>query len=222
MNESPLPPESGAGLNGFGPSRRSTVRFVLSIAVALAAAFALYLFQPGWFSAPAAAVPQTGPTPTPTPTPRPQPPHFPYLGQPRHFDKYILTPLSVRYTRGSDGNVANQGDVFVVVMLQYRNTSNGDLTLVPTVNCGLPYCNFYVLDSQGEKNPPIRYDPYHTGLRPVVLQANGYQEGSYTFEVPERDVGKTHALQLLFYPDPLTDANNVKHWYLEYAPKHGR
>jgi hypothetical protein len=78
-----------------------------------------------------------------------------------------------------------------------------------------------VTDSQGEKNPPMPYDPYHTGLRAVVLRDGGYQQGSYTFEVPERDV-KTHGLQLLYYHDPLGDANNVKHWLLEPRPKNGR
>lgn len=207
-------------MNGFGPSRRSTVRFVLSILVALALAFALYLFEPGWFSAPVAAGPQTAPQPTPTPTPKPRPPRLPYLGEARHFDKYVLTPLSVRYTSGNGATAANVGNVFVVVTLRYANVSGADFTLIPTVNCGLPYCNFYVLDSQGEKNPPVAFDPYHTRLRPVVLTPGGHEEGSYTFEVPEHDV-KTHSLQLLYYPDPLADANNVKHWLLEYPPKHG-
>jgi hypothetical protein len=219
-------PSSTGDLNGFGPRRRSTRRLVLSIAVALAAAFALYLFQPGWFTAPANATPGTSPAATATPTPRPRPRRDFYLGQAHMVDNLEVTPIQVTYTRGSGDHVANHGDIYAIVMLRFVNRIGGshDYTLVPDGNCMvglLPTCHFYVTDSHGEKNPPIPYDPYHTGLRAVVLQDGGYQIGSYTFEVPERDV-KMHTLQLLYYHDPIGDANNVKHWLLELRPTHGR
>ena len=72
-------------------------------------------------------------------------------------------------------------------------------------------------DSLGEKNPPVPYDPEHTHLRAVVLQDGGRQQGSYTFEVPEHDV-QTHALQLLYFHDPVLDAGSVKHWLLTWPP----
>src|SRR5437588_1716229 len=51
-----------------------------------------------------------------------------------------------------------------------------DYGFVPDVTCAVQYCHFYVRDSQGEKNPPTPYDPYHTRLRAVVLQDAGHQQ----------------------------------------------
>src|SRR5690242_2968074 len=168
---------SAGDLNGFGPRRRSIRRLILSIAVALAAALALYVFQPSWFSAPANATPHTsGPaTTTPTPPPTPRPPREFYLGQPRVVENIEIIPQQVTYTRGSGDHVAHRGNVYAIVTLRFVNRNGGshDFTLLPDANrmVGLlPACHFYVTDSHGEKNPPIPYDPYHTGLRAVVLQ----------------------------------------------------
>jgi hypothetical protein len=223
VDDRPSPDNSGPELNGFGPRRRSTVRFVLSIAVAVAAAFALYVLQPSWFTAPAVAGPRGGPraVPSPTPTPRPPVPHLHYLGQQQSVDNVAITPLAVTYTRGSGADAANKGYVYAIVTLLIVNHRGQDYGFVPNVTCPVQYCNFYVRDGQGEKNPPTPYDPYHTRLRAVVLQDGGLQEGSLTFEVPERDV-KTHRLQLLYYHDPFGDANGVVHWELRYPPHHGR
>lgn len=199
------------------------MRFLLSIAVALAAVLALYLFQPGLFSVPAIATPRVIP-PKATPTPRPSPPRYPDIGEARRIDNIVIKLMNVQYTRGSGAMQANQGDVYAVVTLRFENLRGQDYTFVPSipsVTCGLPYCNFFILDSQGEKNPPIRYDPYHTALRSVVLQSGGYQQGSYTFEVPERDA-LAHMLQLLYYHDPVADANGVAHWILKEEPLHGQ
>lgn len=221
MDEPPSPAIAGPELNGFGPRRRSTVRFVLSIAVALAAAFALYVLQPGWFSAPAAVGPRAGPRALPSPTPRPRPPRDHYLGEQQSVDSVAITPLGVTYTRGSGGDAANKGYVYAIVTLRIVNHRGQDYPFVPNVSCPIQYCNFYVRDGQGEKNPPMPYDPYHTRLRAVVLQDGGHQEGSFTFEVPEHDV-RAHTLELLFYHDPFGDANNVLHWELRYSSAHGR
>src|SRR5438552_4597382 len=222
MNDEPSPDNAGLGLNGFGPRRRSTVRFVLSIAVALGAAFALYVLQPGWFSAPAVAGPRGGVRVAPTPKPKPKPaPHLHYLGQQQSVDSVAVMPVNVTYTRGSGSDTANKGYVYAVVTLLIVNHRGQDYGFVPDVTCAVQYCHFYVRDGQGEKNPPTPYDPYHTRLRAVVLQDGGLQQGSLTFEVPERDV-KAHSLQLLYYHDPLGDANNVVHWELRSPPHHGR
>ena len=197
---------------------RATLRFVLSIAVALAAVGALYLFWPNLFAAPSAATPPL-PPPRATPTPRPAPPRYPHIGQAHRVDNVLIRLVGVQYTHGSGANQANQGDTYAIVTLRIQNERGQDYTFVPNVACLLPYCNFYILDAQGEKNPPIHYDPYHTALRAVVLQNGGYQLGSYTFEVPERDV-QNQTLQLLYYHDPLGDANNVAHWILKEATTH--
>lgn len=200
------------------PRSRATLRFVLSIAVALAAVAALYLFSPGLFSGPVTATPRVPPRATPTPVP--PPPRFPDIGEAHRVDNVVIQLVGVQYTRGNGANEANQGDTYAIVTLRIENERGQDYTFVPNVTCLLPYCNFYILDRQGEKNPPIHFDPYHTGLRAVVLQNGGYQVGSYTFEVPERDV-KSHTLQLLYYHDPLGDANNVAHWLLKEEAAHG-
>lgn len=204
-------------------SSRATLRFVLSVAVALAAVLLLYVLNPGIFSAPVVATPQVSASPTPTPTPRPKPRRsYPYIGGTRRIDNVLIKVVRVQYTHGSGTDQANQGNVYAVVTLRIENQRGQDYSFVPNVNCGLPLtCNFYVLDRQGEKNPPVRYDPYHTALRAVVLQDGGYQIGSYTFEVPERDA-RAHTLQLLYYHDPIADANSVAHWLLQKAPTHGR
>ena len=208
-------------LNGFGPRRRSTIRFVLSVAVALAAAVSLYLLQPGWFAAPVTAVPKTGPTAVPSPTPKPKPVTYPYLGDTERVDNVWLTPLDVSYTRGSGANQANMGDVYAIVTMRIENHRGQDYGFVPNTNCLIQLCNFYVHDSQGEKNPPVAFDPYHTHLRAVVMQDGGHQVGSVTFEVPAHDA-EAHSLQLLYYHDPFADANSVVHWQLQYLPRHGR
>lgn len=202
--------------------RHRTLRLVLSLLLAFAAALALYLLQPSWFNVPATATPTNQPaTPTPSPTARPKPPVYPYIGREQRVDNVYITPLGVTYTHGSGATLPNRGDVFAIVMLRFVNHSGHDFTLVPNVNCSLPYCNFYVSDSLGEKNPPVPYDPEHTHLRAVVLQDGGRQQGSYTFEVPEHDV-KAHTLQLLYFHDPVLDAGSVRHWLLTWPPKHGQ
>ena len=217
------------GTNGFGPRRRSPLRFVLSTGVALGIVAILYLFQPNWFTTRiitgAAPGPTSvaGPTPTPTPTPKPKPaPPLEGIGGSHMSPENIkITLEDVQYTRGGDGRVANQGDTFAVVTLLIENQQNQDFALQPNVSCGLRlFCNFYVQDTQGEKNPPVPFDPYHTALRAVVLQPRGHTKGSYTFEVPENDAAAGR-LELLWYYQPLADANNVQHWKLPEDHSHG-
>ena len=221
MSAQPPPDDWGPELNGFGPPRRSTMRFVVSIAMAVIAALALYTLQPSWFTAPAAARLHGGVRAVPTPRPKSHLPHLHYLGQQLRVDNVAITPVHVTYTRGSGSEVANTGYVYVIVTLRIVNQRGQDYGFVPDVTCAVQYCHFYVRDSQGEKNPPTPYDPYHTRLRAVVLQDGGHQQGSLTFEVPERDV-QAHTLQLLYYHDPLGDANSVVHWELRRPPNHGR
>ena len=221
MTAQPPPDDWGPELNGFGPRRRSTMRLVVSIAVAMVAALALYTLQPSWFTAPAAARLHGGVRAVPAPKPKSHLPHLHYLGQQQRVDNVAITPVHVTYTRGSGSEVANTGYVYVIVTLRIVNQRGQDYGFVPDVTCAVQYCHFYVRDSQGEKNPPTPYDPYHTRLRAVVLQDGGHQQGSLTFEVPERDV-QAHTLQLLYYHDPLGDANSVVHWELRPPPKHGR
>ena len=220
MSEQPSPDDSGSELNGFGPRRRSTARFVLSIAVAVAAALALYALRPSWFRAPSAAGPRGGVRALPSPTPKPKRHPLHYLGEQQSVDNFAITPIDVTYTRGSGSDVANRGYVYVIVTLRIVNHRGQDYGFVPNVNCPVQYCNFYVRDSLREKNPPTPYDPYHMRLRAVVLQDGGYQQGSLTFEVPDRDV-QAHTLQLLYYHDPFGDANNVVHWELRYPSNRG-
>ena len=220
MSDQPPSDNAEPEFTGFGPRRSSTVRFVLSIAVAVAAVFALYTLQPGWFTAPAAAGPH-GSAVAPTPKPKASHLRMHYLGQRQSVDNVAITPIEVTYTRGSGSDVANAGYVYVIVTLRIVNHRGQDYGFVPNVNCAVQYCNFYVRDSLGEKNPPTPYDPYHMRLRAVVLQDGGHQQGSLTFEVPDRDV-KAHTLQLLYYHDPFGDANNVLHWELRPPPNYGR
>jgi hypothetical protein len=221
MSAQPPPDDWGPELNGFGPRRRSTVRFVVSIAVAVVAAFALYTLQPSWFTAPAVAGPHGGVRAVPTPRPKSHLPHLHYLGQQQNVDNVAITPVNVTYTRGSGSDVAITDYMYVIVTLRIVNHRGQDYGFVPDINFAVQYCHFYVRDSQGEKNPPTFYDPYHTRLRAVVLQDAGHQQGSLTFEVPERDV-QAHTLQLLYYHDPFGDANSVVHWELRPPPNHGR
>jgi hypothetical protein len=221
MSAQPPLDDWGPELNGFGPRRRSTMRFVVSIAVAVGAALALYTVQPSWFTAPVAARLHGGPRAVPTPRPKTHLPHLHYLGQQQRVDNVAITPVNVTYTRGHGSGEANKGYVYVIVTLRIVNHRGQDYGFVPDVNCAVQWCHFYMRDSQGEKNPPTPYDPYHTRLRAVVLQDGGHQQGSLTFEVPERDV-QAHTLQLLYYHDPLGDANSVVHWELRPPPNHGR
>lgn len=221
MSEAPAPPRPEADYDEAVPRRRTTLRLLLSIALALAAALALYLFQPGWFANPSAAPAHSHHTPVPTATPKPKVPPVPYLGEEQHFDNVSITPLDVTYTRGSGLLQANTGNVFAIVMLRIVNHTGTDYTLQPNVPCVIPYCNYFAVDTLGEKNPPVPYDPYHIHMRAVVLQDGGQQVGAYTFEVPERDA-KAHALKLLYYPNPVLDATIVKQWLLAWPPRHGR
>jgi len=233
MSDSPPPStknRDSTDMNGFGPRRRSPLRFVLSTAIALGLVAILYLSQPGWFTtriitgvAPGPA-PTAGPSPPPTPAPKPKPaPPLAGIGG-SHIspDNIKITLENVQYARGGDGRVANQGDTFAVVTLLIENQQNQDYSLQPNVSCGLRLtCNFYVQDTQGEKNPSVPFDPYHTALRALVLQPRGHTKGSYTFEVPESDA-TAGRLELLWYYQPLTDANNVQHWQLPRDHSHGR
>ncbi len=228
-----MPPSSTngdpTGTNGFGPRRRSPLRFVLSTGIALGLVVILYLAQPGWFTTRIitggglGSAPTAGPTPPPTPAPKPKPvPPVEGIGGSHLSPNNIkITLEDVQYTRGGDGRIANQGDTFAVVTLLIENQENQDWNLTPNVTCGLSLCNFYVQDTQGEKNPPVPFDPYHTALRAVVLQSRGHTTGSYTFEVPERDAAAGR-LELLWYYEPLADANNVQHWKLPEDRSHGR
>ncbi len=206
---------------GFGRRRRSPLRLALSLGLAAAAIILLYLNQPGWFSAPVAVIAPRNPThptpaPQPSPTPKPQV-RDPYIGGWRDYNGVRITVLGVSYTYGSGLDQANKGNVYAVVRLRFENHSGSDYPLIPNVNCQLPlYCNFYVNDSQGEKNPPLPYDPTHTHLRAVVLQDKGYEEGSYTFEVPDHDrFSRSQPLQLLYYPAPLYAADTIYRWILQ-------
>jgi hypothetical protein len=201
-------------------ARRPVVRLVASIGAAVLAVILLYLWQPGWFAAPSGAQPPPHNTPPPTPTPTPKPPALPYLGQERRVDSIAVTPITVTYTHGNGVQQANRGNIYAIVTLLFVNHSGHDWVLAPNVNCTLPLCTFYLADSLGEKNPPVAFDPFRTRLRAVILQDNGRQEGSVTFEVPERDV-KAHSLQFLYYPNPVFDANSVKTWLLVPPPMHG-
>ncbi len=223
MRDEPTPPSEGIEYESSAlAGRRRTARFLLSVGVALAAALAVYVLQPHWFAATSATTPPGKPTATPSATPRPKPEPLPHLGDTQRVDNIAITPLDVTYTRGSDAMQANKGDVYAVVTIEFVNRTGGDYTFVPNANCSLPYqCNFYVLDSLLEKNPPVSYDPFHTKLRPVLLADGGRQIGSYTFEVPERDA-QAHTLELLYYHSLLLDANNVKRWLLVKPPAHGR
>jgi hypothetical protein len=232
MSDNTPPPTTSrdsTGMNGFGPRQRSPLRFVLSTGIALGLIAILYLSQPGWFTtriitgAAPGPTPTAGPTPPPTPTPKPKPaPPLEGIGG-SHLspDSIKITLEDVQYTRGGDGRVANQGDTFAVVTLLIENQRNQDWDLTPNVTCGFNLCNFYVQDTQGEKNPPVSFDPYHTALRAVVLQPRGHHKGSYTFEVPESDAAAGR-LELLWYYQPFTDANNVQHWQLPRDQSHGR
>lgn len=218
MSEAPAPADTETEFEDLAPRRRPTLRLVLSIALALAAVLALYTFQPGWFAVPAAAPVHHTPAPTATARPPVQP--YLYIGDEQRFENVSITPLSVNYTYGSGAMQANRGDVFAIVMLLIVNHTGADYTLASSVGCTLPYCNYFVSDSLGEKNPPVNYDPNRTRLRSVVLQDGGHQIGSYTFEVPERDA-RDHLLQLLYYPNPVLDTSIVKRWLLEPRPRHG-
>jgi len=212
------------GMNGFGPSRRSAVRFALSVGVAIVAVLAIHLYQPGWFTASALPAPgptaQPGPTATPAPPPRPKP-SDPYVGGSHvSADNIKVTLLDIQYTSGGGGRVPNKGNTFAIVRLRVENLQGKDYPFLPNVNCQLQVgCNFYVQDDQGEKNPPIPYDPFNTALRAVVLQPGGQQDGSYTFEVPARDKDSDR-LKLLWYPQPLIAPDTLYHWILESDPHH--
>ncbi len=208
---------------GFGRRRRSPLRLALSLGLAAAAIILLYTSQPGWFAAPVAVVAPripTHPTPAPQPSPTPKPQvRDPFIGgaQVDSIHGVRITLLGVHYTYGSGADQANKGNVYAVVRLRFENHSGSDYPLVPNINCQLPLsCYFYVNDSQGEKNPPLPYDPTHTRLRAVILQDKGYEEGSYTFEVPDRDrFNRSQPLQLLYYPNPLTAADTIYRWILQ-------
>ncbi len=223
-------PSQPTGTNGFGPRRRSTVRFALSTGIGLALVAVLYLSQPEWFSA--SSLPGHAEVPKPTTVARPQPTATP-MPKPKPSDPYIdgwhaspdnvkITLLGVHYTPGDNGRLANRGNVFAIVTLRVQNLQGKDYAFSPNVNCQLQTgCNFYVQDDQGEKNPPIPYDPLHTALRAVVLQPSGLQEGSYTFEVPKRDEN-SDKLVLLWYPSPFLAPDTLYHWILTGDPHHGR
>jgi hypothetical protein len=226
-------PSEPTDTNGFGPRRRSNARLLFSVGIAATAFLALRLYQPDWFSASAlpggnpAPTALAGPVATPTPAPTPKPPSYPYIGgsQTSSENSTIvkITLRDVQYAPGGNGRVANKGNVFVVVTLRIENRQQGkDYPFSPNVNCQLQTtCNFYVQDNQGEKNPPIPYDPAHTALRAVVLQPGGRQEGSYTFEVPARDA-HTDRLRLLWYPSPLLAPDTIYHWILTGDRRHER
>ncbi len=208
---------------GFGRRQRSPLRLALSLGLAAAAIILLYVNQPGWFAAPVAVIAPLNPahpTPAPQPSPTPKPQvRDPYIGelQVDNINGVRITLVDVHYTYGSGADQANKGNVYAVVRLRFENRSGGDYPLVPNVNCQLGYnCKFFVRDNQGEKNPPLPYDPDHTHLRAVVLQDKGYEEGSYTFEVPDRDrFNRAQPLQLLYYPNPLTAADTIYRWILQ-------
>jgi len=201
--------------------QRPLVRLVASLAAAVLAVALLYLWQPGWFAAPSSAQPPPQHTAPPTPTPAPKAPALAYLGQERRVDNIAVTPISVTYTHGNGTQQANHGDIYAIVTVLFVNHSGHDWVLSPNFNCILPLCSFYLVDSLGEKNPPVAFDPFRTRLRAVILQDNGRQQGSVTFEVPEHDV-VAHTLQFEYYPSPVFDANNVRTWLLVPPPKHGR
>lgn len=226
---------SEAGWTGFGRGQRSPRRLALSLLSAVVLALLLHAWQPGWFAVPAVATivgrvgaPAAGTANPATPVPSPVPTsaaqatlaHEAYIGRALLVDNLRVTLLGVRYTRGMGAEQANTGNIYAVVMVKFENLNHqgNDYSLVPNVPCGLPYCNFYLRDGQGEKNPPVPYDPYHTHMRAVVLQDGGMEQGSYTFEIPARSAS-THAMQLLYYPSPLGDANNVHHWIVAEEPR---
>jgi hypothetical protein len=202
-------------------AQRPLIRLLATLGAAILIVALLYAWQPGWFAAPSSAQPPPQHAPTPTATPAPKPPSLAYLGQERRVDNIAVTPITVTYTHGNGVQQANHGNIYAIVTMLFVNHSGHDWVLSPNFNCILPLCSFYLLDSLGEKNPPVTFDPFRTRLRAVILQDNGRQEGSVTFEVPEHDV-KTHSLQFLYYPSPVFDANNVKTWLLLPPPKHGR
>ncbi len=204
---------------GLGPRRRSVRRLALSVAAA--AALGLVAELTGLLAQPVVTTPAISaqPTPTPAPTPKPKVPD-PAIGGSQTVDNIKITLLGARYTYGSAATRANVGNIYTVIMLRIENRQGVDYPFSPNVTCQLGNCNFYLRDSQSEKNPPVAYDPYHTHLRAVVLQPGGVQQGSYTFEVPEQD-RIAHDLRLLYYPSPLFDANTVFHWNVTGTTKHG-
>lgn len=209
----PMEPSDGPAsprFNGFGPRRRSITRLGSTLAVVLIVVGMLQIAHPRWLQPS-----HLGPNGTIHLGGHRADQRYPYLGETRGSnDGILITPLSVSYTPGDRGTLANKGYLFAIVTLRIQNARAGDYAFLPAVNCLVQVsCNFYIRDSFGEKNPPVLYDPQHTGLRGVVLQPHGQQVGSYTFEVPKSDV-QNGSLQLLWYPNPVSDANFLVHWWL--------
>jgi hypothetical protein len=109
MSDQPPHGARGASSKALVRASASTVRLVVSIVVA--AALALYISQPGWFTAPAAAGLHCGVRAVPAPRPRPTQPHLYYLGQQQSVDNVATTPVNTTYTRGSGSDEANRGYV---------------------------------------------------------------------------------------------------------------
>jgi len=199
----------------------STLRFIISLIAALSIVLAVFRLQPDWFSPNSNVVPTSvagvAITPTPTFTPKLTSSHYPYLGQGITIGNITILPLTMRYTYGSSANQPNVGNEFAVVMLRLVNHQDKDYDVIPNVPCPLVTCNFYLRDSEGRKNPPLSYDPFRTQLRPVILQPSSAIEGSYTFEVPRYDA-EHNSLQLLYYDNPLLNADSVTHWQLKVLP----
>lgn len=224
MNEPPPTPPRLRKWRGLHIDTRLR-RLVFNLALAGAVVLAIYLWQPQWFSisqtissmAHGGAKGTPTPPPTPTPTPKPTRVTYPYLGESWTVDSVQFTPLNVRYTYGSGGNHATVGDIYAVVMLRITNHQGGDYAVIPAPNCAVLLCKFYIRDKEGRKYPPVNYDPLLTKLQTVILPAGSYVDGSYTFEVPAADA-RANALQLLYYHDPLTDANAVVRWNLAPRP----
>ena len=215
----PIEDSEQGSSNGFGTERRSRPKLLLTIIISAFILLSVFALNPRVLP-----VHLTFPNVNAHQSRRVQHTHtppYPSFGVPRmSSDGLQVTPLTATNTIGTGVHFVGQGLTYEVVTFRFENMRSSDITLQPETFCALQVtCHFYIRDSQGEKNPAVSFDPFHNNIRLVILQPHGYQIATITFAAPAVDA-KAGNLQLLWYSNPVTDANALYHWALRPGESH--
>lgn len=189
MVQQPIPPQQPQKMTPTSIRRPRLGPGIIAGLVVLAF-FALAACGTTNTATPSSAIPQTSvPSPTPTFTQTPAPPTHFKIGQTAQVGSWLLTVKGVSKNSGSEFIKPKAGNIFLVIDVSLKNTSQQQQRLESTLQ-------FTLRDANGYRYMLIYLDTVR--LTPTgTIEAGGLASGDLVYEVPS----EMHRFTLAFEPD---------------------